>query len=47
MDDLNECYYKAELKELRFIGNYFTWNNCSEVNNRIMCKFDRPLVNEK
>lgn len=30
-DDLNLCCREAELADLRFMGNYMTWDNCSKV----------------
>lgn len=45
-DNLNLCCREAKLDDLQFIGNYMTWNNCSEGDNLIACKLDRVLVND-
>lgn len=38
--DSNVCCHNVELKNLRFIGKLFTWNNKSDKNGRILYKLD-------
>ncbi|XP_044507208.1 uncharacterized protein LOC123226743 [Mangifera indica] len=45
-DDLNNCCREANLDDLRYMGNHFTWSNSSVGQRRIACKLDRALVNE-
>ncbi|XP_044464414.1 uncharacterized protein LOC123194970 [Mangifera indica] len=45
-DDLNNCCREANLDDLRYMGNHFTWSNSSVGQKRIACKLDRALVNE-
>lgn len=46
-EDLEECYQMTELKNLRYIGNLYTWNNENKKLNRICCKLDKALINDK
>lgn len=46
-ENFNYCCSEAKLEDLRFLGNFLTWNNCSERDNLIACKLDKALVNDK
>lgn len=46
-DDLEECCQKVELEDLRYMSNFFTWNNNSKGSNHIMCKLDKNLINDE
>lgn len=45
-ENLSNMCRKANLEDLRFSGNFFSWSNMSSATRRICCKLNRALVND-
>ncbi|XP_043697190.1 uncharacterized protein LOC122647970 [Telopea speciosissima] len=45
VDEFNSCIFNSGLADLKWRGEFFTWNNNQSGTRRICCKLDRVLVN--
>ncbi|KAK7259799.1 hypothetical protein RIF29_25414 [Crotalaria pallida] len=45
VSDFRDCLSECALEDMRFSGNFITWDNKQMEDNRIYSKLDRTLVN--
>ncbi|XP_062080470.1 uncharacterized protein LOC133785236 [Humulus lupulus] len=45
--DFSNCVEACQLEDIKYSGNYFTWNNKQQGEERIFSKIDRVLANQK
>lgn len=43
---MRECMHNFQLEDVKYVGNFFTWNNKQEGSGRVLSKIDRVVANQ-
>ncbi|XP_077251756.1 uncharacterized protein LOC143890977 [Tasmannia lanceolata] len=47
VEEFNDCIFDCALAQVRSVGHFYSWSNCSNTGNLKLRRLDRCLVNEE